>query len=90
MVWGVELADYASRPASEVAVECVRECYLGDADGNAIHLLGPLAGKVIRISPPLTMAPEAASDWMKVLFELFAKTAERLGAAPAGGKAGVR
>ena len=65
MVWGIELADFGGRSANDVAVECVRDCYLGDADGNAIHLLGPLAGKVIRISPPLTMTPNEApsSGW---------------------------
>ena len=39
----------------EVANACVEACYLGDATGRAIHLLGPLAGKVIRVSPPLVM-----------------------------------
>jgi 4-aminobutyrate aminotransferase-like enzyme len=90
MVWGVELADFAGRPASDVAVECVRDCYLGDSDGNAIHLLGPLAGKVIRISPPLTMTTDEAEYWMDVLVKLFSRTGERFAAAPSGENAGVR
>jgi 4-aminobutyrate aminotransferase-like enzyme len=79
MVWGVELKEVGGRPPSDVAVECVRDCYVGDADGNAIHLLGPLAGKVIRISPPLTMTVEEAEHWMKVLERNFKSTGERLG-----------
>lgn len=90
MVWGVELGDFNGHPANAVAIECVRDCYVGDADGNAIHLLGPLAGKVIRISPPLTMTTDEATHWMDVLVALFAKTAKRLAAAPAGVVAGVR
>jgi len=90
MVWGVELTDFGGRPANDVAVDCVRDCYVGDSGGNAIHLLGPLAGKVIRISPPLTMTTDEATFWMDVLFKIFARTAERLGTAPAGGKVGVR
>jgi len=90
MVWGVELADFEGHPASAVAVACVRECYLGDVNGHAIHLLGPLAGKVIRISPPLTMTLDEAHHWMDVLIRLFARTAERLAATPAGEPARVR
>ena len=44
---------WASKSAEEVALACVEACYLGDEQGRAIHLLGPLAGKVIRVSPPL-------------------------------------
>ena len=35
---------------------CVLACYRGDgADGDGIHLLGPLAKKVVRIAPPLVI-----------------------------------
>jgi 4-aminobutyrate aminotransferase-like enzyme len=84
MVWGVEAEEYAGRTANEVAVECVLDCYRGDENGDAIHLLGPLAGNVIRISPPLTMTVDEAGHWMEVLVRLFGRTAERLAAAPAG------
>ena len=77
-VWGVELADFGGRPASEVAIECVRSAYLGDSEGNAIHLLGPLAGKVIRISPPVTITAEEAKFWTNVLYHLFAGVEHRL------------
>jgi 4-aminobutyrate aminotransferase-like enzyme len=83
MVWGIELAEFEKHTANAVAVACVRECYLGD-EGHAIHLLGPLSGKVIRIAPPLTMTLDEARHWMEVLVTLFARAAERLAAAPAG------
>ena len=57
VVWGVECAPVDNHPADEVANACIEACYLGDSSGRAIHLLGPLAGKVIRVSPPLVMPP---------------------------------
>jgi 4-aminobutyrate aminotransferase-like enzyme len=66
-VWGLELGDFGGRSAHEVACALVRAAYLGDSKGNAIHLLGPLAGKVIRISPPLTITLDEAHYWMGVL-----------------------
>lgn len=71
-VWGIELADHAGVSSRDVAVECVRRAYLGDEEGNAIHLLGPLAGNVLRISPPLTMTASEAEFWMGVLERIFA------------------
>ena len=38
--------------SAEVALAAVEACYLGDVRGRAIHLLGPLAGNVVRIAPP--------------------------------------
>jgi len=38
----------------------------------------------------LTVTTDEATFWMDVLFKIFARTAERLGTAPAGGKVGVR
>src|SRR5207253_137686 len=49
MVWGVEMRDHAGRSAADWANAAVLTCYRGE--GNVgIHLLGPLAKKVIRIS----------------------------------------
>src|SRR5262245_12879264 len=56
LVWGVEMCDWANRSAADWAVDCVRDCYLGDSPGDGIHLLGPLAGKVLRVSPPLVIS----------------------------------
>lgn len=77
-VWGIEMADHAGWSANDVAIECVRSAYLGDSEGNAIHLLGPLAGKVIRISPPVTITMEQAKHWTDVLYHLLAGVQHRL------------
>lgn len=71
-VWGVECAATGGRSAEEVAHELVRRAYLGDEEGKAIHLLGPLAGKVIRIAPPLTMPLDEAREYLGVLHGLAA------------------
>ncbi len=77
-VWGVECNDVGSHSASEVANACVEACYLGDAKGRAIHLLGPLAGKVLRVSPPLTMPLDEAREYLDVMYDIFLKLHERL------------
>src|SRR4051794_33610628 len=51
MVWGVEMRDHAGRTAAEWANDVVLSCYRGEG-GDGIHLLGPLAKKVLRIAPP--------------------------------------
>jgi 4-aminobutyrate aminotransferase-like enzyme len=75
MVWGVETRDHAGRAPAEWANGLVLACYEGDgptADG--IHLLGPLAKKVVRIAPPLTITPEEATASM----DLMHRAARRL------------
>ncbi len=71
-VWGVECAAVGSYEAEEVANSCVEACYRGDNQGRAIHLLGPLAGKVIRVSPPLTMPLDEAQEYLDVMYDIFA------------------
>jgi 4-aminobutyrate aminotransferase-like enzyme len=85
VVWGIECAAFAGQSAAEVAAHCVRACYLGDRQGRAIHLLGPLAECVIRVSPPLVMPLELAEEYFSVLFEVFSQVEAQLaaGAAPA-------
>lgn len=62
MVWGIEMRDFAERTAAEWANAFVLSCYQGDSNGtDGIHLLGPLAKKVIRVSPPLIITPEEAT-----------------------------
>ncbi|MFO0935508.1 MAG: aminotransferase class III-fold pyridoxal phosphate-dependent enzyme [Gemmataceae bacterium] len=60
MVWGVETRETRGVSANEWANRIVKQCYLGDGSSKAdgVHLLGPLAGKVIRISPPLVITLE--------------------------------
>ena len=70
-VWGIECAALGTKTANEVAVECVRRCYLGDRSGKAIHLLGPLAGCVIRVSPPLMMNCGEAAEYLDAMYSIL-------------------
>ena len=58
MVWGVEIGEFGGKSANEVANACVLAAYHGDDDGRAVHLMGPLAKKVLRIAPPLKLCTE--------------------------------
>ena len=69
-VWGVECAGMGDRSAADVACDIVRACYLGDRQGRAIHLMGPLAGTVLRIAPPLVMPVAEAAEYFDVLHDL--------------------
>ena len=75
-VWGVECQAIGQRSASDVANACVEACYHGDDQGRAIHLLGPLAGKVLRVSPPLTMALDEANKYLEVMLDLFRQVSD--------------
>ncbi len=79
VVWGIECAPIRNTPADAVAKACVEACYRGDAEGRAIHLLGPLAGKVIRVSPPLVMPVSEAEEYLGVMYNIFAGVAKRVG-----------
>ena len=75
MVWGVEMRDHADKSAADWANAAVLACYLGDGGkGDGIHLLGPLAKKVIRIAPPLVLTEEQA----RAAAELMLRCLERL------------
>jgi 4-aminobutyrate aminotransferase-like enzyme len=76
MVWGVELDDWAGRSANDWAVECVRACYLGEPNGDGIHLLGPLAGNVLRISPPLVISEAQAAESLELIYRILARLAQ--------------
>ncbi len=73
LVWGIEFAPLGNRSAAEVARAAVAACYLGDDKGRAIHLLGPLAGTVVRIAPPLIMPPEEAREYLDAMHDIFAQ-----------------
>jgi len=66
MVWGVEFKEHADRTAADWANAAVLACYLGDG-GDGIHLLGPLAKKVVRIAPPLTITPAESEAAMAIV-----------------------
>ncbi len=78
VVWGVECAAVGPITAAQVAVAAVEACYLGDESGRAIHLLGPLAGKVLRVSPPLVMPVAEAEIYFDAMYNIFASLAARL------------
>ena len=72
MVWGVEIDAWAGRTASDIARACVLAAYRGDSDGRAVHLMGPLASRVLRIAPPLTITEAEARESIDVLARCFA------------------
>jgi 4-aminobutyrate aminotransferase-like enzyme len=69
MVWGVEMRDHDGKTAAEWANACVLACYRGDG-GDGIHLLGPLAKKVLRIAPPLIITEQEAGRAMALIYRL--------------------
>lgn len=70
-VYGVEMA------SSEIANACVLEAYLGDGK-DGVHFLGPLASKVLRISPPLTMTRGEMDDAFAVLHTAWRRVAAEM------------
>jgi 4-aminobutyrate aminotransferase-like enzyme len=76
MVWGVEMRDHAGRSAAEWANDAVLACYRGEPGSSSprsdgIHLLGPLAKKVLRIAPPLVITEQEARDAMAFMYRLL-------------------
>jgi len=78
MVFGIECAELDSVPAHDLANRVVSACYQGEDGGDGIHLLGALAGKVLRVSPPLTITDEEARDSLDLLYRLLSKLASEL------------
>ncbi len=78
VVWGVECAAVGRYSAEQVVIAAVEACYRGDDAGLAIHLLGPLAGKVLRVSPPLVMPLDEARTYFAAMHAIFAALAVRL------------
>jgi 4-aminobutyrate aminotransferase-like enzyme len=78
LVWGVECSSVGNVSANDVAAACVLACYHGDSAGRAIHLLGPLAGNVIRVSPPLVMPLDEARQYLDAMFDIFSSVATRI------------
>jgi len=70
MVWGVEMRDHAGRSAADWANAAVLACYRGDG-GDGIHLLGPLAKKVVRIAPPLVITEQEAMESLALMYRLL-------------------
>jgi 4-aminobutyrate aminotransferase-like enzyme len=77
MVWGLETRDHADKSAADWANAVVLACYRGDpATGDGIHLLGPLAKKVIRIAPPLVLTEAEAASALSLMNNLVTALAE--------------
>jgi len=77
-VFGIECAAAGDLSSKDVANAIVEAAYLGDDEGNGIHLLGPLAGNVIRISPPMVITEEETRDSLELLYGVVQSLAERL------------
>ncbi len=78
MVFGIECSPAGRHSAEDVANAVVEACYRGEPGGDGIHLLGPLAGKVIRISPPLTMTEAETADSLELMSRIVTSLAARL------------
>ena len=72
MVWGLEMRDHAGKSAADWANEVVLACYRGEGEVG-IHLLGPLAKKVVRVSPPLVITEAEAKEAMDLMGRLSRK-----------------
>jgi 4-aminobutyrate aminotransferase-like enzyme len=82
MVWGVETRDHGGKTAAEWANVIVLACYRGDPPrggrpGEGIHLLGPLATKVIRIAPPLVLTEGEAETSLRLMNDLVTACSAR-------------
>jgi 4-aminobutyrate aminotransferase-like enzyme len=92
MVWGLEMRDHAGRSAAEWANAAVLACYRGRPDmagGDGIHLLGPLAKKVLRIAPPLVITEQEAAEALALMDRLLTALAEGPTPAPRAALSGV-
>lgn len=67
MVFGVEMSDDATAQA------CVLEAYRGDGGDTGVHFLGPLAGKVLRVSPPLVIGADDVDRAFGILEKAWAR-----------------
>lgn len=84
LVFGIECADCGPMASKQVAVEIVKSAYLGNSRGEGIHLLGALAGNVIRISPPMVITRAQADESLALLDDIVSQLAERLNAVAVG------
>lgn len=78
LVFGVECAAVGSRTNRDVAVACVQAAYLANGQPEGIHLLGPLAGHVIRVSPPNIITTEQTKTSLNLLYTIVKDLAGQL------------
>ena len=89
MVWGVEMRDHAGRGAADCANAVVLACYRVDG-GDGIHLMGPLAKKVLRIAPPLVITEDEARQALALMYRLLSPLTEVAAATKPAALAGAR
>jgi 4-aminobutyrate aminotransferase-like enzyme len=73
MVWGMETREHAGRNAADWANAVVLACYHGEPGGDGIHLMGPLAKKVVRVAPPLILTEAEAREAGALLVRLLSR-----------------
>jgi 4-aminobutyrate aminotransferase-like enzyme len=77
LVFGIEAAAVGEHAPSQVAAKIVEACYRG-LDDVGIHLLGALAGKVLRVSPPLTISEAQTEESLELMFRICQRLASTL------------
>jgi 4-aminobutyrate aminotransferase-like enzyme len=77
MVFGIECGPLGALTPNQVANAVVERSYLGNPGGDGIHLLGPLANCVIRISPPMCMTDADANACLNLLYDFAKNVADR-------------
>ena len=78
MVFGIECGQVGTSSPGDVANAVIERSYRGNDNNDGIHLLGPLAGCVIRIAPPMCMTDDEAHDSLAMLHEFVADVAKEL------------
>jgi 4-aminobutyrate aminotransferase-like enzyme len=78
MVFGIECGSVGNAEPGQVANAVIERCYRGDDNGTGIHLLGALAGCVIRISPPMCITDEQAHESLAMLYNFIAEVGQQL------------
>ena len=78
MVFGIEANAIGDHSAADVANAVIERCYQGNDANDGIHLLGPLAGCVIRVAPPMCMTDEQAQHSLQLLLEFTREVGEQL------------
>ncbi len=78
LVFGIEAKGQGDLSAKDVANALVEAAYLGEEGGDGIHLLGALAGTVLRVSPPMCMTDQQAKESLELLYGICERTAIRL------------
>jgi 4-aminobutyrate aminotransferase-like enzyme len=75
MVWGIEMRDHGGTSAADWANAVVLASYRGDG-GDGIHLLGPLAKKVVRIAPPLVITEDESREALTLMRRVLKRLAQ--------------